>query len=268
MPTISDPAAQERPVIELRDVSVRYSVPHERVHTFKEYVIRLLRGRGATEELRALSQVNLEVRRGESVGIVGRNGAGKSTLMKVVARVLRPTEGSVDVRGLVAPLLELGAGFDPELTGRENVFLNGAILRRSRKEMERRLPDIIRFAELEHFVDAPLRTYSTGMFSRLAFAVATDLDPEILLVDEALSVGDIEFREKCEVRIQEFLGRGATLLFVSHAPPSIIKLCQRAIWIHEGRIVADGPAADVVGAFVDHAIPPQPQSALRGVGRA
>ena len=268
MPTISDPAAQERPVIELRDVSVRYSVPHERVHTFKEYVIRLLRGRVATEELRALSQVNLEVRRGESVGIVGRNGAGKSTLMKVVARVLRPTEGSVDVRGLVAPLLELGAGFDPELTGRENVFLNGAILRRSRKEMERRLPDIIRFAELEHFVDAPLRTYSTGMFARLAFAVATDLDPEILLVDEALAVGDIEFQEKCELRIQEILGRGATLLFVSHSPQAVIKLCRRAIWLHEGRIVAEGPASEVVGAFVDHAIPPQPQSALGGGGRA
>jgi ABC-type polysaccharide/polyol phosphate transport system ATPase subunit len=221
-----------------------------------------------TEELRALSQVDLEIQRGESVGIVGRNGAGKSTLMKVVANVLRPTRGSVDVRGLVAPLLELGAGFDPELTGRENVFLNGAILRRSRKEMERRLPDIIRFAELEHFVDAPLRTYSTGMFARLAFAVAADLDPEILLVDEALSVGDIEFQEKCEVRIQEILRRGATLLFVSHAPQAILKLCQRAIWLHEGRLVADGPAADVVGAFVDHAIPPQPQSALGGAGRA
>jgi ABC-type polysaccharide/polyol phosphate transport system ATPase subunit len=258
---------RERPVIELRDVSVRYSVPHERVHTFKEYIIRLLRGRVVTEELLALSHVSLEVRRGESVGIVGRNGAGKSTLMKVVANVLRPTDGSVDVRGLVAPLLELGAGFDPELTGRENVFLNGAILRRPRKEMERRLPDIIRFAELEHFVDAPLRTYSTGMFSRLAFAVATDLNPEILLVDEALSVGDIEFQEKCEVRIQEILSRGATLLLVSHAPQSILKLCRRAIWVHEGRIVADGPASDVVGAFVDHAIPQQPQSALGGLGR-
>jgi ABC-type polysaccharide/polyol phosphate transport system ATPase subunit len=248
-------------------VSVRYSVPHERVHTFKEYIIRLLRGRVVTEELLALSHVNLVVRRGESLGIVGRNGAGKSTLMKVVANVLRPTEGSVNVRGLVAPLLELGAGFDPELTGRENVFLNGAILRRSRKEMERRLPDIIRFAELEHFVDAPLRTYSTGMFSRLAFAVATDLDPELLLVDEALAVGDIEFQEKCDLRIREILGRGATLLLVSHSPQSIIKLCQRAIWIHEGRIVADGPAANVVRAFVDHAIPPQPQSARGGMGR-
>jgi ABC-type polysaccharide/polyol phosphate transport system ATPase subunit len=249
-------------------VSVRYSVPHERVHTFKEYIIRLLRGSVVNEELHALSHVNLQVTRGESIGIVGRNGAGKSTLMKVVARVLRPTEGSVDVRGLVAPLLELGAGFDPELTGRENVFLNGAILRRSRKEMERRLPDIIRFAELEHFVDAPLRTYSTGMFARLAFAVATDLDPEILLVDEALAVGDIEFQEKCEIRIQEILSRGATLLLVSHAPQAIIKLCKRAIWVHEGRVVADGPAADVVGAFVDHAIPPQPQSARGGMGRA
>jgi len=249
-------------------VSVRYSIPHERVHTFKEYIIRLLRGRVLTEELLALSHANLEVGRGESVGIVGRNGAGKSTLMKVVANVLRPTGGSVDVRGMVAPLLELGAGFDPELTGRENVFLNGAILRRSRKEMERRLPDIIRFAELEHFVDAPLRTYSTGMFARLAFAVATDLDPEILLVDEALAVGDIEFQEKCEVRIQEILGRGATLLLVSHAPQAIIKLCKRAIWVHEGRVVADGPAADVVSAFVDHAIPPQPQSARGGMGRA
>ena len=249
-------------------MSVRYSVPHERVHTFKEYVIRLLRGSVLNEELHALAHVDLQVTRGESIGIVGRNGAGKSTLMKVVARVLRPTEGSVDVRGLVAPLLELGAGFDPELTGRENVFLNGAILRRSRKEMERRLPDIIRFAELEHFVDAPLRTYSTGMFARLAFAVATDLDPEILLVDEALAVGDIEFQEKCEIRIQEILSRGATLLLVSHAPQAIIKLCKRAIWVHEGRVVADGPAADVVGAFVDHAIPPQPQSARGGMGRA
>jgi ABC-type polysaccharide/polyol phosphate transport system ATPase subunit len=237
------------------------------VLTFKEYMIRWLRGLVVTEQLSALSHVNLEIRRGESVGILGRNGAGKSTLMKVIARVLRPSEGSAEVRGVVAPLLELGGGFDPELTGRENVFLNGAILRRSRKEMEQRLPDIIRFAELEHFVNAPVRTYSTGMFARLAFAVATDIDPEILLVDEALSVGDIEFQEKCILRIQEFLSRGATLLFVSHSPQAIIKLCQRAIWVHEGRIVADGPASDVVGAFVDHAIPPRPQSARGGVGR-
>ena len=228
--------------------------------TFKEYLIRWLRGRVVIEELSALSHVNLRVRRGESIGIVGRNGAGKTTLMKVIARVLRPTSGSVQVEGVVAPL-ELGTGFDTELTGRENVFLNGAILGRSRKEMQRRLPDIVRFAELEHFIDAPLRTYSTGMVARLGFAVATDLQPEILLVDEVLSVGDIEFQQKCVARMGEFLARGATLLLVSHAPTSLPRLCQRVIWLHEGRVVADGPAADVVRTFVAHMAPEAPRSA-------
>jgi ABC-type polysaccharide/polyol phosphate transport system ATPase subunit len=239
---------------------VRYRVPQERVLTFKEYLIRWLRGRVVIEELHALSHVNLQVRRGESVGVIGRNGAGKTTLMKVIARVLRPSSGSIQVRGMVAPL-ELGPGFDTELTGRENVFLNGAILRRSRKEMQRRLPDIVRFAELEHFIDAPLRTYSTGMVARLAFAVATDLQPEILLVDEVLSVGDIEFQQKCVARMQGFLARGATLVLVSHSPEQVVELCQRAVWIHEGRVVLDGPAAEVVRAFVEHANPGVPQSA-------
>jgi ABC-type polysaccharide/polyol phosphate transport system ATPase subunit len=215
----------------------------------------------ATQELNALSHVSLSVRRGEAVGIIGRNGAGKSTLLKVIARVLRPTSGNVEVRGVVAPLIELGAGFDPELTGRENVFLNGAIFRRSRKEMQRRLPEIVRFAELEQFIDAPLRTYSTGMVARLGFAVASDVEPELLLLDELLSVGDIEFQEKCMVRMGEFLARGATLMLVSHAPQAILKLCTRAVWLHEGRVVADGSAADVVGAFVDHAALGHQQSA-------
>lgn len=229
--------------------------------TFKEYLIRWLRGGMVTEELNALSHVSLSVRRGESVGIIGRNGAGKTTLLKVIARVLRPTSGTVDVQGVVAPLLELGAGFDPELTGRENVFLNGAIFRRSRKEMQRRLPEIVRFAELEHFIDAPLRTYSTGMIARLGFAVASDVEPELLLLDELLSVGDIEFQQKCMARLEEFLARGATLILVSHSPQSVLELCKRAIWLHEGRVVADGPAEDVVRAFVDHAIPGHQQSA-------
>src|SRR5262249_30495960 len=261
LPTPSDLPGRERPVVDLRDVSVRYLVPQERVLTFKEDLSQWLPGRVVMEELQALSHVSLQIRRGESIGIIGRNGAGKSTLMKVIARVLRPTSGSVEVRGLVAPLLALGAGFDPELTGRENVFLSGAFLRRSRKEMERRLPSIIRFAELEHFVNAPLRTYSTGMMARLAFAVATDLEPEILLVDEVLSVGDIEFQQKCKARMEEFLARGATLVLVSHAPAQVVELCQRAVWLHEGHVVASGPAADVVQAFVDHALPGAPQSA-------
>jgi ABC-2 type transport system ATP-binding protein len=258
--TTSEPAGDERPIIELRDVGVRYRVPQERVLTFKEYLIRWLRGRVVIEELHALSHVSIQVRRGESVGIIGRNGAGKTTLMKVIARVLKPTSGSIQVRGMVAPL-ELGPGFDAELTGRENVFLNGAILRRSRKEMQRRLPDIVRFAELEHFIDAPLRTYSTGMVARLAFAVASDLEPEILLVDEALSVGDIEFQKKCVARMQGFLARGATLVLVSHSPQSLRELCQRVVWLNQGRVVMDGPAAEVVRAFVEHANPKLPQSA-------
>src|SRR5262249_40623369 len=180
--------------------------------------------------------------------------------MKVIARVLRPSSGSVTVRGVVAPL-ELGAGFDTELTGRENVFLNGAIMRRSRKEMQRRLADIVGFAELEHFIDAPLRTYSTGMVMRLAFAVATDLQPEILLVDEVLSVGDIEFQQKCVARMEEFLKRGATLVLVSHSPEQVVELCKRAVWIHDGRVAMDGASADVVRAFVHHATPEHPHSA-------
>jgi ABC-type polysaccharide/polyol phosphate transport system ATPase subunit len=252
LPTTSD-AAVGQPAIELRDVSVRYRMPQERFPTVKEYLIQWLRRRIVKTELRALSQVDLTVQPGESIGIIGRNGAGKTTLMKVIARVLRPADGTVAVRGTVAPLLELGAGFDPELTGRENVFLNGAILRRSRKEMQERFADIVAFAELEAFIDAPLRTYSTGMVARLGFAVATDCDPDVLLVDEVLSVGDIEFQHKCLRRIEEFRARGATLVLVSHSLHSVTEICRRAIWIDAGRVVTDGPSADVVDAFVAHA---------------
>ena len=239
---------------------MRYRLSRERVHTFKEYFIRWVRRRVVIDELEALSYVTLEIRHGESVGIIGRNGAGKTTLMKVISRVLRPTSGTVETHGSIAPL-ELGTGFDPELTGRENVFLNGAIMGRSRREMLRRLPDIVQFAELEQFIDAPLRTYSTGMGARLGFALATDVRPDILLVDEVLQVGDLEFQQKCVARMEEFMSRGMTLVLVSHSPKSVLELCQRAVWMHEGRIVADGPAADVVAAFVEHAVPEQPRSA-------
>jgi homopolymeric O-antigen transport system ATP-binding protein len=242
-------------VIDLRDVSVHFRLPRERIYTFKEFAIQWLRGRVQYEDLCALSRVTLTVRRGESLAVVGRNGAGKTTLMKVIARVLRPTEGSVDVGGTVAPLLELGAGFDPELSGRENVFLNGAILGRSRKDMQRRFQEIVDFSELGHFIDAPLRTYSTGMVARLGFAVATDVDPDVLLVDEVLSVGDIEFQQKCMRRITEFLRRGATLVLVTHAPEQALELCQRVVWLEAGRVVMDGPAGEVVEAFVTRTAP-------------
>jgi len=252
---VSDGASGDgRLVIDLRDVSVRYRLPRERIPTFKEFAIKWLRGSVVYDELMALSRVSLCVRPGESVGIIGRNGAGKTTLMKVIARVLRPTEGSVRISGRVAPLLELGAGFDMELSGRENVFLNGAILGRSRKEMKQRFPGIVEFAELDHFIDAPLRTYSTGMVARLGFAVASDVEPDILLIDEVLSVGDLEFQRKCIGRIGEFLARGATLVLVSHSPESVLQLCQQVVWLEEGRVVADGPAREVVEAFVTRAI--------------
>jgi len=243
------------PVIDLQDVSVRYRLPHERIATFKEFAIKWLRGRVVYEDLLALSHLSLRVRRGESYGVIGRNGAGKTTLMKVIAKVLRPTEGSVAIRGQVAPLLELGAGFDFELSGRENLFLNGALLGRTRREMQRRFDAIVEFSELAHFIDSPLRSYSTGMVARLGFAIATDVEPEILLVDEALSVGDLDFQRKCMARIEELLSRGATLVLVSHSPDAVLRLCQRVVWLEQGRVVADGPGSEVVEAFVSSSSP-------------
>jgi len=236
--------------IELRDVSVHYRLPRERIPTFKEFAIKWLRGSLVYDDLLALANVDLVVPRGDSLGIIGRNGAGKTTLMKVIARVLRPTGGTSAVNGRVAPLLELGAGFDPELSGRENIFLNGAILGRSRREMMRRLPAIVEFAELEAFLDAPVRTYSSGMVARLGFAIATDVEPDILLVDEVLAVGDLEFQQKCLERMHRFRERGATLVLVSHSPEMVLSLCERALWFEAGRLVADGPAREVVEAYV------------------
>jgi ABC-2 type transport system ATP-binding protein/lipopolysaccharide transport system ATP-binding protein len=261
LPTTSDIRGDDL-AVDLRDVSVRYRLPRERVFTFKEFAIQWLRGRVVYDDLFALSHVSLRVRRGEALGIMGRNGAGKSTLLKVIARVLKPTGGSVDIRGVVAPLLELGAGFDMELSGRENVYLNGALLGRSRKEMQQRFDAIVEFSELAHFIDAPLRTYSTGMVARLGFAIATDVEPDILLVDEALSVGDIDFSRKCTQRIEEILHRGATLVLVSHSPDAVLQLCQHVVWLEEGKVVAEGPAREVVHSFVSHDGHPQLRQAV------
>jgi ABC-type polysaccharide/polyol phosphate transport system ATPase subunit len=236
-------------VIDVRNASVRYTVPHERIPTFKEFAIRWLRGRIEWREFQALTDVTLGVRRGERVGIIGRNGAGKTTLLKVIARVLRPRTGTVRTRGRIVPLLELGAGFDPELSGRENILLNGSMLGHSRRYMQARIPAIVAFAGLEEFIDAPLRTYSTGMVARLGFAIATDVEPDVLLLDEVLSVGDVAFQQKCMARMAGFRAAGATFLFVSHALGTVLELCERAIWIEGGRIRQDGPAPAVVAAF-------------------
>ncbi len=237
------------PAIELHGVTLTYRIPKEAVQSLKEYAIKKLQGRIEHGELVALRDATLSVAPGERVGVVGPNGAGKSTLFRLIARVRRPTAGRVVVRGRVAPLLELGLGFHGELTGRENVVLHGALMGHSRADMERRMDAIAEFAEVEAFLDAPLRTYSTGMAARLAFAVATDVDPDVLLVDEALSVGDERFQAKCRARMGEFHDRGKTFLLVSHSLPEVLASCTRALWVSGGRIVQDGPAADVCAAY-------------------
>src|SRR6185295_4259361 len=213
----------------LENVSVRYRIPRERTGSLKEYAIRRLKRRLHFDEFEALRDVSLEVPGGESVGVVGRNGAGKSTLLRLIARVMPPSAGRVVVVGRTAPLLELGLGFHGELTGRENIMLQGALLGFTRAEMKRRLDRIVAFAELEEFIDAPMRTYSTGMAARLAFSVATDVDPDILLVDEALAVGDERFQMKCHDRMEAFRQAGKTVLLVSHALAQVRQNCRRAV---------------------------------------
>lgn len=237
-------------VIRLENVWVQYRVPQERIGTFKEYAIRWLQGRVRHRSFWALKNVSLSVRRGEVFGLIGPNGAGKSTLLKLVAQVLRPTRGRVLVHGRVAPLLEIGAGFHPELTGRENVLLNGAMLGFTRREMEKKLQSIVEFAELGDFIDAPLRTYSSGMWARLGFAVATDTQPEILIIDEILSVGDEAFQHKSLERIQSFRAQGATILLVSHSMAMIEQMCQRAAWLDHGEVIASGDAIAVVDRYL------------------
>lgn len=236
-------------VVQVENVSVCYHLPRERIGTFKEYAIRRLQRRVSHEEFLALHDASLEIRRGEVFGIIGPNGAGKSTLLKVIARVLRPTAGRVVVRGTVAPLLEFGAGFHPELTGRENVFLNGVLLGFTQKQMEEKFDRIVDFAELGDFIDAPLRTYSSGMVARLGFAIATDVKPDILIVDEVLAVGDTSFQEKSAARMQEFREQGASILLVSHNMTTIQNMCQRAAWLDHGGVNAIGEAKEIVAQY-------------------
>jgi ABC-type polysaccharide/polyol phosphate transport system ATPase subunit len=235
--------------IRLEKVTMRYRVPRERIFSLKEYTIRRLQRRVVYDDFVALQGVDLEVAAGDRVGVVGRNGAGKSTLFRVISRVLPPSEGRVVVAGRIAPILELGLGFHGELTGRENVMLQGALLGFSRRETRVRLERIVEWAELQEFIDAPIRTYSTGMAARLAFAVATDVDPDILLVDEALAVGDEKFQRKCQERMAALQAHGKTFMLVSHSLNHIRKNCDRAIWLHHGRIVRDGDPETVSQAY-------------------
>jgi len=237
-------------VVAVSHVSVRYQLPTERVKSLKELAIRRLSGRRAKySDFWALRDINLEVHKGEALALIGPNGAGKSTLLKVIARVQQPTSGRVVVRGNISPMIELGAGFHPELTGRENIFINGAMLGFSRRQMQRKFESIVEFSDLAQFIDAPLRTYSSGMTARLGFAIAADVDPDVLIIDEALSVGDESFQKKCIARMNEFRERGITIFYVTHSLDSVEKLCPHAAWIEGGQLRGIGPAREVVAAY-------------------
>lgn len=232
-------------VIEVKNVSMHFNLMVERVDSIKEYVIKLLKGKLLYNDFVALSHVSFNVKKGEIIGLIGLNGAGKSTLLKIIAGVLKPTSGEVTVKGSIAPLIEVGAGFDPELTARENVYLNGAILGHDRKFMDSKFDEIIDFAELRNFVDVPVKNFSSGMYARLGFAIATMVQPDILIVDEVLSVGDYKFQKKCEDRIQAMLDKGVTVVLVSHDINMIKKLCTKVVWLEHGHLRDIGPTAKV-----------------------
>ena len=238
-------------VIEVKDVWKKFRIYRERSRMLKEVFINLFRGGDRYEEFWALKGVSLSVRRGEAVGIIGKNGAGKSTLFKVMCGVLRPERGTVEIRGRISPLIELEAGFHPELTGIENIYLNGAIYGMTRREVQRKLPQIVEFSGLGKFIHSPIRTYSSGMHARLGFSLAINVDADILLVDEVLAVGDAEFQEKCYRRIKGMRQEGVTIVYVSHNLNSVVDICDRALWLDEGEIRMEGDPEEVVKSYLN-----------------
>lgn len=245
----------EQTVVEVDHVSIKFNLSTEKVDSIKEYFVRKLKGNLSYDEFWALRDVSFTMKKGESIALIGLNGCGKSTLLKTIAGVLKPTEGRVAVTGNLAPLIELGAGFDVDLTASENIYLNGAILGYSHAEMETHYQDIVDFSELADFMNVPIKNFSSGMLARLAFAIATIGTPDILIVDEVLSVGDFRFQQKCEKRIQRMMGTDTSLLFVSHSIDQVQNLCQRAIWIEKGHVIEDGPSG-VVGDKYKNAYQP------------
>lgn len=232
-------------IIKVDHVSMKFNLASERFDGFKEYVIRSLKKQIKYNEFWALKDVSFDVYRGDSLGLIGLNGSGKSTMLKTIAGVLKPTKGTVSVRGNVAPLIELGAGFDFELTAKENIYLNGALLGHSREVMQEHYEDIVEFSELREFMDVPVKNFSSGMVSRLAFAIATIGVPDILIVDEVLSVGDFRFQQKCEQRIRNMMEQGATILFVSHSIQQVKGICNKVVWLEHGVMKRFGDALEI-----------------------
>jgi len=239
----------ENIILEAKNVSMRFNLNSEKIYDLKEFFIRAFKGKLHYEEFWALKDVSFQLVRGESLGIIGLNGAGKSTLLRLIAGVQKPTKGEVRTYGSIAPLIELGAGFDPELTARDNIYLNGAFLGFSRKMMNETLDEIIDFSELHEFIDVPLKNFSSGMHARLGFAIATLVKPDLLLVDEVLSVGDFRFQEKCEKRINEILNGGTSVVFVSHSIDQVERLCHKVLWLEHHTTKMIGESASVCSQF-------------------
>lgn len=236
-------------MIEVENVTMRFRMNAEKIMSVKEYVTKALRGKIKYNEFTALDNISFTVEKGETLGVIGHNGAGKSTTLKIISGIFKPTEGTVKVYGNVVPMLELGSGFDMELTGRENIFLNGAILGYDEDFLNEKLEEIIEFSELGSFIEMPLRTYSSGMLARLAFSVASVVEPEILIVDEILSVGDASFQQKSHKRMMDMMGGGTTVIFVSHSIDRVRELCGRVLWIEHGKQVMLGEVNEVCDAY-------------------
>ena len=240
----------KRVMIDVDHVTIRFNLSNQKVDNLKEYAVKLLKRELMFQEFLAVQDVSFQVRAGEAWGLIGTNGSGKSTMLKAISGILKPYKGSITVNGSVAPLIELGAGFDPELTARENIFLNGCVLGHSQKFMQEHFQEIVDFAELHKFLDSPLKNFSSGMRARLGFSVATMVKPEILIIDEILSVGDYKFRKKCEKRMAEMLSGGTTLLYVSHSIDEVKRLCDHALWIDKGVTRMIGDAQTVCDAYM------------------
>lgn len=242
--------SEKKVVVDVNNVTIRFNLASQKIDNLKEYVIKMIKKELRFQEFFAVKDVSFTVREGEAWGLIGTNGSGKSTMLKAISGILKPYQGSIAVDGSVAPLIELGAGFDPELTARENIFLNGCVLGHTEKFMKEHFDEIVDFAEIHKFLDSPIKNYSSGMRARLGFSIATMVKPDILIVDEVLAVGDYKFRQKCEARMKELLAGGTTLLYVSHSIDEVRRLCDHAIWLDKGIARMQGDVKAVCDAYM------------------